>query len=253
MATLTELNPAEHGNLKRRDDCAGRFASTQHVLLIQAAEAARAVTSFPVFVSRSASTGRWHLFAITGLQVGKSLFVEDGDWGATFEPSCLQTYPFFLMQSDSAPEGFAVGFDAASGALSEDSGTALYSDQGKPSPLLTRVTNQLKADAQGDLQTRAFADCLDELGLFKSIKVNVHYASGAVQSITDLHTIDEDRLQSLDQTQLADLAGRGYLLLVHAMLLSVFQLNALIRRHNQHTDRPAVNQIKLEVTATGNG
>ncbi|MEL7448521.1 MAG: SapC family protein [Pseudomonadota bacterium] len=250
---LTELNPAEHAGLKLRENCGVHFASKQHVMLIHAAEVVKAVSSFPVFMSRSASTGRWHMFAVTGLQVGTNVFVEGDKWLATYQPAGMQTYPFFLMRSDDTPEGFTVGFDGDGDAFTNEGGAALFTDQGKPSPQLETVTKQLKADIQSDLQTTAFAERLDELGLFKSIRVNVQYASGAVQTITDLHTIDEERLQSLDSEQKLDLLDRGYLLLIHAMLISVFQLNTLIRKQNAHPDLPAVGQIKLEVSRDDHG
>ena len=42
-----------------------------------------------------------------------------------------------------------------------------------------------------------------------------------------------------------DFRRRGFLLLVHAMLISIYQLNALILKHNRVPDSRRVRQVKL--------
>lgn len=75
----------------------------------------------------------------------------------------------------------------------------------------------------------------------------VHYDNGTMQTLKGLHTLDEDRLQSLQAEQLAELNKKGYLSPIHAMLISIYQLNSLIRKHNEVEQFTKVKQIKLEV------
>lgn len=214
---------------------------------LRAVEIGRAVSSFPVLCGRHANTGDWALSAVASLERGQNLFVVDDEWTANYLPTSVQTYPLCLMTSSEEDRGHAVGIDETSAAISRDSGEALFDQSGNPSLYLNRTRSILEADIENDIQTHHFLGELDKLGLFKSINIHVHYDDGGIQTITDLHTIDEDRLQSLLPDQLHDLAARGYLLLMHAMLVSIHQFNSLVRKHNRIPESRRVKQVKLSV------
>jgi hypothetical protein len=247
MADLTELGIEQHGKLRVKDDCGVELAAQQHVMGLKANEVGKAACSFPVFLSRVQNTGRLALSAICGLEAGDNLFVENGRWTATYLPVLMKTFPLFLMTSSSDERGFVVGIDESSPAFSTESGEALFDDNGKPSIYLSNVSTLLESGVQDDIQTHHFLQALEELSLHKSIDVLVHFENGEVQTIKGLSTIDEDRLQSCTAEQLFDLSAKGYLALIYAMLISIFQLNLLIRRQNDKGDRTKVTQIKLEV------
>lgn len=247
MKQLVELDSETHRDCRVAEDCALRFAAAQHVMKIHASEAGQAVCSFPVFFSRSSNTGTWSLSAMTSLEHGSNLFVADGQWAATYEPVGMQTYPLFLMQSPAGENSYTVGVIGHEDVLSQDSGEALFDGNGNASIYLSKVTKLLESGIEDEIQTRLFAQRLEQLGLLKSININVQYRDGGVQTITGLHTIDEDKLQSMTPEQLEELNEKGYLLLSHAMLVSIFQLNLLIRRHNLVAGSKPVKQVKLEV------
>ncbi|MFK8049377.1 MAG: SapC family protein [Halioglobus sp.] len=248
MAELTVLSSAEHGSLKVVENCALEVARKQHVVNIRVAEVGMAVSSFPVFASKNPSSGRWALTAVTSFVPESNLFVVNDRWTATYLPTCMQTYPLFLMNSDEGENQYTVGIHAQSPDFSTEAGEALFDDQGKASLFLSRVTAMLEADINNDIQTYQFTDKLNELGLYKSINLLVHSSNGAsVQTIQGLYTIDEEKLQQLDATTLEDLNKRGYLAPMYAMLTSIFQANALIRLNNLHSDMQDIREIKLEV------
>lgn len=247
MSQLVRLDSERHRQVRIAADAAVSFASQQHMLLLRAAEAGKAVSSFPVFCSRHPATGEWALSAVTGLKQGSNLFVDDGVWTASYEPTAMQTYPLFLMQSPDDQAGYTVGIDEGSAAIAAGNGEALFDASGKPSLYLERMTTLLKADIDNDIQTRRFLEKLDAEGLFKAIHIVVFYEDGESQTITGLHTIDEERLQALPSDRLMELHSQGYLLIAHAMLLSIHQLNALIRRSNQRGGSGRIKQINLQL------
>ncbi|TQV69904.1 SapC family protein [Exilibacterium tricleocarpae] len=254
MAELVELTSGKHGKLKVVDNCAVAFAARQHVMNLRVAEIGKAVSSFPVFFTKNTRTGDWALSAVTSFEQGVNLFVENDKWTATYQPTGIQTYPLFLMRSPKDKNGYTVGIDATSQAFSEQQGEALFDDRGKASLYLSRVTVLLEADIKNDIQTYQFMQKLEELNLFKSIDIQVHYEDGSVQTLKGLHTLDEDKLQSLQNEQLSELNKTGYLIPMHAVLISIYQLNALIKKHNVVERFTKVKKIKLELTkdaATG--
>ncbi len=246
MAELTELNSTAHRHLKVAPGGTVAFAEGQHLLNLRVVETGSAVCCFPVFVTRASNTGDWALSAVCSLQPGSNLFVIDGHWTALYRPTVMQTFPFYLMQTKENSSGYTVGIDETSPAFSTVDGEVLFEENGKASLYLSNITALLEADIRNDLQTQAFLKRLDELGLFKAVDMQVQLEDDSTQTIKGLHTINEDRLQALADEECLELNKRGYLAPVHALLVSIFQLNGLIRRYNQLAAGPAVRQIKLE-------
>ena len=60
-----------------------------------------------------------------------------------------------------------------------------------------------------------------------------------------MHTIDETKLQQLSNDDLAALNKQGYLMPIHAMLMSIIQLNSLIQKHNNIESNKTISQVKL--------
>ena len=247
MAELVELNSSTHKSLKVVENAELEYAASQHILNIRVAEVGQAVTSFPVFLMKDVNSGYWKLSAITSFETGSNLFVQNKKWQAIFKPSQLQTYPFFLMNSPTGDNQYTIGIVEQSDAFSTEHGQTVFEENGKASMMLSQVKTILESDIQRDIQTFQFGKVLDELGLCKSINLVLTYQDGSVQKLQGLCTIDEDKLNGLSTEQLAGLQKQGYLLPIHAMLISINQLNGLIQRNNQQSQFKVIQQIKLEV------
>ena len=248
MTELVELSPANHRNLKVAYDSVLELAKTQHMINLRVNELGQAASGLPIFITRMESRGSWVLSGIAGLELGKSLFVENGEWQASYQPTAMQTHPFYLMQSPTDEKKFTIGIDEQNNAFSEEEGEALFDENDKATVYLSQVSAILEANIKNDIQSHEFTQKLDELGLLRSIDVLVEYANGTVNTLKGLYTVDEDKLKSLPIEQFDDLRSRGYLPPVYAILLSVFQLNTLLRKNNKVDGSSKVKQIKLEVT-----
>ncbi len=247
MAKLVELTN-EHSKLKVVKNCSIDIAEKQHIVNLQANEIGKAVSSFPVFLTKNQTTSNWTLSAVTSLEQGRNLFVEEQQWTANFQPIAMQAYPFFLMRSPKGDNNYTIGIDEESDAFSEQEGEPLFDGSDKPSLYLTRVTALLEASVEGDFQTHAFTSTIEKLQLYKSVDIQVYLTDGGVQTIKGLLTVDEDKMQSLTAEQLEDLNKKGYLLLLHALLVSLFQLNRLVREQNRREGFANVKQVKMEVS-----
>ncbi len=247
MTKIVELDPVAHAKHRIAEDSDAQFARHQHVMFIRAGEVARAACEFPVFCSRSATTGTWSISAMTSLEANSNLSVVDGNWTAIFEPSAMRSYPLCLVNSPENTGQFALGIDATSSSLGTDHGNELFDDNGNPTIFLSKIKTMLEADIEADIQTRYFLDELVRLELLKPLQITVAYEDDASQTIVALHSIDEDKLQSLASEELVDLLQKGYLATIHAMLISLYQLNSLVRRHNSDSGRKQVSQVKLNV------
>jgi hypothetical protein len=246
MTTLVELSNTEHNDLKLKAEFLAEFACTQQIMRLRAVEVGKAVTSFPVFFTRDTYDGSWVLSALCSFENGHNLFIKKNQWCAIYQPTILQTYPFFLMQSP-REAGYTIGIDEHSCAFTQETGLSVFEKSGNPSLLLSKSKALLEADIKHDIDTAKFAKELEELGLCKAIDLVVVYADGATQTLSGLYTIDEDKLQALPVAIINALNKNGHLIAIHSILLSIYQLNLLLRKHNQQHDVNQISQLKIEI------
>ncbi len=256
---ITELNPTSMQQLLVPTAAAGHYAARQHLLNLRAHEIGRVLCDLPVFFSR-ASNGQYLISALCSFVPGQNLWVQQAQWQALYQPMCLQTYPLFLLGGPDAATS-RLGIDltalqstAATAATSTATapnptlGEALFDSRGQPTLYLSRQRALLEADVEQDFLTYQFCRTLVQWQLLKAVDLVLQMQDGSLQTIQGLATVDEDKLASLSAAQLAQLQQQGYLALLHGILMSIYQLNALIRRHNQRPELPAVKTVRLELS-----
>ena len=247
MKQLVELNPEQHRDLKVNRDITMQVAKGQHLIGLKVTEVAQAITCFPVFFARGSVATDWTISAITGIELNKNLFVVDEAWDAIYQPSGMKTYPFYLMQSSRHEKGYTIGIDEAGDGFTAD-GEPVFDDKGKASLMLSAVTAQLQDNVKNEILTYNFCQHIDQLGLLKAIDVLVHHVDDTITTLTGLHTIDEEKLTDLSTEQFEELRNKGYLAPIYGLLMSLYQLNGLIRRHNLLEGVKLVKQVTMEVT-----
>ncbi|TWX72452.1 SapC family protein [Colwellia sp. C1TZA3] len=245
MTELVELSNSEHGTLKVTDNAAVVFVKQQHILTIRVKEITQAISSFPVFLVKNPHTGLWNIAALSSFEMGQNLFVRDDKWHAIFTPTSMQTFPFFLMNLAGENQGYTMGIAPNDLAFSTIEGQSIFESTGKPSLLLSRVKTLLEADIKNDIQSYQFAEKLEAMQLIKRINLVVQYADGTVKTLKGMNSIDEAKLQQLTNDELAGLNKLGYLMPIHAMLMSIIQLNNLIQKHNNVESNKTISQVKL--------
>jgi len=247
MSELVELSSTQHQGLKVRVNCGVEVAATQQIVKLRVNEVGRAAGNFPIFFTRGAQDGALVLSALTSFESQQNMFVKDGQWQSTYQPTAIKTFPFFLMRSKSDEKNYTIGIDEKNQVFSKEHGELLFEGNGKASMHLSRAKVLLEADIQNDIHTFQFGKELEQMGLLKSIDLVVQYQDGTNQSITGLITIDEDKINTLSAEQLHGLNQQGYLVQIHALLISIYQLNSIIQKQNSRIDLPKVAQLKIEV------
>ncbi|REL25632.1 SapC family protein [Thalassotalea euphylliae] len=256
MTALVALNSEQHQSLCIKANAELEFAASQHLLSLKVQEVGQAGSSFPVFLMKDPSSGVWRISAVASFAMGTNLFVESGQWLPAFKPLAMQTFPFYLMKAPGEEKGYTIGINPASAAFSEQktqADQAIFSSSGKASAQLMRVTQLLEASIEQDIHTYQFGQAMQELGLVKAINLVIHRQDGSQETLQGLCTIDEDKLNALSGEQLKSLSEKGYLSPIYAMLTSIYQLNALIRRNNRRNKQDArfgaIKEIKIAVNS----
>jgi hypothetical protein len=101
----------------------------------------------------------------------------------------------------------------------QDKGQPLFEADGKQSPYLLRKMATLAELVDGEQRARLFTERMMALGLIRPVQLEVKAPEGGAQKIGGLYSIDEARLRTLGPEALAELNGKGYLHVMHAILL----------------------------------
>jgi hypothetical protein len=196
------------------------FAAQAHLIPAVAEEFAIAAREMPiVFVPAGQS---FACVFLCGLKAGQNLFVDpDGRWNGEYVPAYLRRYPFILGDRPDADAvvcvvGQFAGFNTGA------EGQRLFEEDGKAAPALTRVIKMLTDYGVAARHTEAFCALLREMGLLKSVTIDVQNATGGQSaSIHGLSIVDEEKLNALSDEDFSLVRKRRYLGPIYAHLLSL--------------------------------
>lgn len=230
MTSLVELNPTDHKNLKVVANVAGKLASQMQIVNITAQEIPQACSEFPVFFTRNSQTGDWGASVLISLLQNTSPMLEGEQWQGLYTPNFLRTYPLYPMRREDS-NTYSLGIDPASPHLSDTEGEPLYTEDGKDSAFLDGVRRMIDSDIKSGYQTYLMTKELAEQGLFKAVDLVLQFKDGTRQNLHGLFTINEENFQKLSAEKLQEYHQKGYLVVMHAVLTSMYQLNRLVRLH----------------------
>ena len=244
MPKVAALSSATHKDLKVAPNCVVDAIKDQHIINIRVSEISKASACMPVFLNKFEGADNWSISTITSLELNKNLFVTDNKWTVNYVPNVMKSYPFFLLNSQNEGE-FTIAIDEESNAFSKKDGVDIFDKDGKKSPAMDNVVKILESDIAGRQHTTKFVETLEEFGLIDSLTMKVQYQDGQVQNLTGLNSIDERKLHSLDDETFIKLRKTGFLAPIYALILSVFQLNELMKRHNQTPGAKQIVQVSM--------
>lgn len=261
MHNLIALSASEHRDTAVAANAALVYAQSQHLLNVRIHEISQLLADVPVFFSRHQQSGQWLLSGLYSFTPAENLLLQQNQWLGSYQPVCLQTYP--LMLGADAAQLLLIADERVLQTTATPNATALFEQNGQPSTYLRQQKALLDKDLQQEYLTFQFVKAVAALGLIKELDLHLLYADGSSQLIKGLATVDEDKLQLLSGEQLQQLQQQGYLLLLHAMLLSITRLNRLIQLHNlrsnglrsdgQQSGSQQLKSIKLEISRSAHG
>lgn len=194
------------------------FAAQAHVLPALMAEFAIACRDMPILFLEEA--GAVSPLFMVGMRPGESRFVDgEGRWRGQHAPAYLRRYPF--IGGDVSSDQQIVCVDGGFTGLQDQTGERLFGEDGEPSEALQRVIGFVAEYSDAAKATAAFTAALKALDLFQTINVEIRSADGATSSYTGFSAISEERLNALPDEAWIDLRRKGYLVPIHAHLISL--------------------------------
>jgi SapC len=192
---------------------------------LAAAEMPSAALAFPCVMTHGQSGGR--LLAIAGLEQGCNLFVDKkGHWTGGYLPAVLRTWPFRLL--DKEDEEGARPIAVQREALSVSQGDALFDEQGQEMPWLKAVMQDLVALDAGETTTSEMVNALHAAGVLTERALQAVLPNGRQMELTGFLSVDEHKLNALEDKVVADLHRQGALAMAYLHLLSLRKFKDLM-------------------------
>ncbi len=234
---IVPLNRGQHRKLRiRTADEKARFADSSHYVPLAATEFYQAARDYPILFSGSDEEAG--PIALLGLQAGKNLFIkEDGSWEAgAYVPAFVRRYPFILARGDEAAAEFTLCIDENYGGFGESEGDALFDEDGKDTPYLTRMVTFLNSYYADMERTKSFMKRLVELNLLTTRTFRITDSHERNFFLNNFRIVDEEKFSKLDDVTLGELHRNGWLGWIYAHLISLGNVSQLPTRVPENGD-----------------
>ncbi len=224
------VNNELHANLKVKNEVHLGFITDQQIVPVVVHEFALAATNYPLFFVKNSETGQFQSVAMMGLKQGENLFVEDGEWQGTHIPGVVHNYPFKLLATDEEASQIMLALDHDSDLVSEEEGEPLFDADNKETPFMEARKRAVIQYFESGHVTDNFVAQIVEFDLLvpRSLTVKV---DGEETNLDGMYFVDEQKLNELSDEDFMTLRKRGFLTLIYSHLVSLHQIQSLVRRH----------------------
>ncbi len=229
MANNVPVSHERHAAKRWQHPKGYSFAAGEMMVPVGALELASAVPVMPLAFIKEPT--RYVCVALTGLEKGKNLFVgSSGQWLGLYVPAAWRAYPFSLQFGLDGPSTLC--FDEASGLLADastDQAEKFYDADGTLSAAATAVKEFLiQWEKDRSLIDAAIAPLADA-GVIVPWPMTVPVGNRNL-TIENLYRVDEQALNTLDDSAFLKLRQTSSLLVAYAQLLSMGQMGSLLAR-----------------------
>ncbi|ESE40752.1 SapC family protein [Shewanella decolorationis] len=222
------LNDSSHKNLAIGDKVDYSYFETVHMLPLQVQEFMSAATSFPIVFTKNNQTGEFVSIAITALKPNTNKLLKNGQWQSRYLPIQVQLYPFGMSQVDE--EKIILGIDINNSSVAENETHRLFTEAGEKTDYLSKKLELAGLQANYQDMTKYFIKVLLEHELLQPRTLTVTALDGTKTNIDGIYTIDEPKLQQLDDATLLNFAKRGFYSAIYAHLCSLSLIDLVMDR-----------------------
>ena len=229
MANNVPVSHERHGARRWQHPKGYNFAAAEMMVPVGALELASAVPTMPLAFVKEPT--KYVCVALTGLEKGKNLFVgSSGQWLGLYAPAAWRAYPFSLRFGLDAPSMLC--FDEDSGLLADasaDDAEKFYDADGSLSATTTAAKEFLTQCERDRSMIDAAIVPLADAGVIVPWPMTVPVGNRNL-TIENLYRVDEQALNTLDDSAFLRLRKTSSLLVAYAQLLSMGQIGSLLAR-----------------------
>ena len=173
------------------------FSAGINAVPLMAVEFPRAVAEYAVVFA--ADGDEVMPVAVLGIRNEQNLYLSsDAHWKANYIPAFIRRYPFVFSSSADGKSLTLCIDESHPGVNREGRGSALFGDDGKPTPYVDKVLEFLKNYQLQFERTRVFGRRLKELGLLEPMQANVSTPKGEKLTLGGFMVVSRDKLRALE-------------------------------------------------------
>lgn len=239
MSAHEILTVEAHRDLRVRTERGPEWGDAVMCCMTMPDEFRRVQEEYPILFRLNAERDSFTALAMFGFEDGENLFLEDGRWDARARPLAMEVQPFLIGRAAPDSETKQVHVDLASARIASHTGAdagegvRVFDEDGRPTPYLESIAEQLGALDAGYQRSAAFFAALRRHELLEPLTLEITLDDGASNRLVGYHAIDEDALQVLHAGALAELHEEGHLLPIFMALASLGKIGALVARKNR--------------------
>lgn len=227
------LTAEAHRELRIRTERGVDFGDAQMCCVTVPTEFRQVQNEYPILFRRNAERDGFTALAMFGFENGENLFLDGDCWDARYRPLAIDIQPFLIGGSPDGGGDKQVHVDLASPRIGAGEGMRVFDEDGRPTPYLETIADQLGALDAGYQASTDFFAALARHDLLEPLTLEVTLDDGSTNRLVGFHVIDEERLQALDAAVLTELQADDHLMPIFMALASLANLTALIGRKNR--------------------
>ncbi len=232
-AKIVPINREIHKNTKILPVTNYSFVASQQLLPLVAHEIPSAAAEFPVVFVKDAQTSRLRPAAMCGLKPGENLYSVGKKWAGIYAPSIIKNHPLSVALKAEGSDEILICIDENSAQISDSEGHPLFNEDGSESSYVKETGERLVTLNAQSKATDEFVNYLveNELLMAKGISVSVDEDNDF--DLNGLYLIDENKLNKIGSDEFEFIRKKGYLPLIYAHLISLNQVNRLVRMKHE--------------------
>ncbi|QQX81846.1 SapC family protein [Shewanella sp. KX20019] len=235
------LNSVEHKDLKVITDHAAQYGDNVWYALTFPVEFRSVQAHYPIFFQKDPQTGRFFSVALFGFKDRENLFLDKGQWQASYIPLAIKRQPFLIGSQNIIEDGVqkvqqVLHIDLNHPRISTQQGEPLFLEFGGNTPFLDTAADMLDVIHHGLEDSEHFIDALLKFELLESFTLDVELNNGNKHQMIGFYTINEDKLKTLASENLAQLHDKGYLQAIYMTIASQANIRTLLDKKNNQLE-----------------
>lgn len=233
MSNLVALHNYLHQSIRINTQTVEVQGGQLQMVPVVLSELLKLAVQFPIAFTKNKDTGKFVCVAIFGFQPNENLFIKNNAWDSLYIPLQIKRQPFFLGNSEHDENKFVICIDSKHKSIQNEIGEAVFDEQGKETPYTENIKAILAELVNGEAVTQKFINILSELKLLQSMQLEITFENGESTRVEGMYTLNEERLNRLNQDEIFGLHQEGFLSPIYTMITSLGHIYGLVDRKNK--------------------
>jgi len=239
------LNNITHKDLRVITRYSAAFCDNVGTVMTVPTEFADLQREYPIFFRKDANTGEFISVALLGFAKDENLFLdESGGWNAAYVPGVIARGPFLIgfqerQEGGDVQKEPVIHVDLDNPRVSSTEGEPVFLPQGGNSRYLDHIASILNGINLGLGVSKAMFAAFITADLIEPVKVEIKFNAEEQYNLLGLHTINQQKLASLDAETLHQLHRAGFLQGAFLVANSLTNVQRLIELKGRRRQRQA--------------